>query len=605
MPGILGLVSRTVSSSLPARELQSVVGAMPLDPNWKRYDWATQAPLFATVCFGRSDDVESKLAQDSSYTLILDGEIYGVGGNQASYLLRQFTTSGLKGLSEVEGRFIAAVWDDQSQKLTLIADKFASRPLYYSTTDGRFAFGSSINALRSLATGAATTNLQGLIQFFTFGHLWNDDTFYEGIKAVFPAEVMTFDANTNSLTKDRYWSPGNLPWQPDSKKSLEALSQLLRNSVLSQSNEVEGLGVALSGGLDARTILGLVDLEKVHPACVSLGMEGSLDQKSARRLAELAGCAFHSLVLGDGFLEKFREHITRMVRLTDGHYLSQCIVMPTFPLYQSLGIRTLLRGHAGELLHMHKAYNFSVDSSFAEVKTSEQLEAWLSPRLQAYLTEGVQEPLFCGVSRREFEESGKLSLRNGLARTKYLERPLDRLSLLFLEQRTRRETAMSMTKFNSVVEPRLPFLNSNFVDAVFATEPSLRVGESIQTYMLHKYRPAFLGPANSNTGASVGASPLVQKLCYYRMRILAKLGVKGYQPYERTGLWLKRELRPFVEEILLDSQCLDRGLLNPDCIRGVVSRHMDSKANHTYLIMAFLIVELGLRNGMCRSSDLS
>ena len=117
------------------------------------------------------------------------------------------------------------------------------------------------------------------------------------------------------------------------------------------------------------TMLALVDSETVHPACVSLGMEGSLDQRSARRLAELAGCSFHPLILGEGFLENFRQHLERMVGLTDGHYLDQCIVMPTFPLYESLGIRVLLRGHAGELLHMHKAYNFSVDDAFRSTAT--------------------------------------------------------------------------------------------------------------------------------------------------------------------------------------------------------------------------------------------
>ena len=50
-----------------------------------------------------------------------------------------------------------------------------------------------------------------------------------------------------------------------------------------------------------------------------------------------------------------------MVRLTDGHYLSQCIVMPTLPVYRDLGVQVLLRGHAGELMHMTKAYNFSLD----------------------------------------------------------------------------------------------------------------------------------------------------------------------------------------------------------------------------------------------------
>ena len=50
--------------------------------------------------------------------------------------------------------------------------------------------------------------------------------------------------------------------------------------------------------------------------------------------------------------------------------------------------------------------------------------------------------------------------------------------------------------------------------------------------------------------------------------MFAKLGLRGYQPYERLGLWLRRELRPLVEGLLLSPECLDRGVLTPDAVRG-------------------------------------
>ena len=595
MPGIVGIVTTPAEANSQVAPARSISEVVPHDPKWASYHWQSLDKLCSMSCFGREYDTHSRIATQGDRTLLLDGELYRVGGNQAEFLLTKFVQEGASGLKQIEGRFIAAIWNSSEKRLTLITDKFASRPLYYRQLPNGFAFGSSINAIRSGVGISPPMNRDGLIQFFTFGHLWNDDTFYDGIKASYSASLIDYDALNHATSSIAYWMPGTLPNESSKAKSMENLSESLANSVSMQTEDSRGLGVALSGGLDARTVLGLVDLKQVHPDCVSLGMEGSLDQKSARRLAELAGCKFHAFVLGEGFLEKFRDHVTRMVELTDGHYLSQCIVMPTFPLYQSLGIRALLRGHAGELIHMHKAYNFSVDSTFKSVQTGAHLETWLAGRLQAYLTDGVEEPLLRGVSREEFAHSGQQSLRKALTRTEAHERPLDRLSRLFLEQRTRRETAMSMVKFNSVVEPRLPFLNGDFMDHVFAADPSLRIGEAIQTFMLRKYRPEFLKPANSNTGASVGASWLVQTVCYYRMRVFAKLGVKGYQPYERLGLWLKQDLRAFVEEVLLDGQCLDRGLFNPDCVRAVVSRHMDSKANHTFLILAFMIVELGLR----------
>jgi len=300
--------------------------------------------------------------------------------------------------------------------------------------------------------------------------------------------------------------------------------------------------------------------------------------------------------LGDGFLEGFEGWFDRMVELTDGHYLSQCIVMPTLPLYPELGVRVLLRGHAGELLHMQKASNFSVDDAFRQVEDAASLEAWLWSHLQSHLTDGVELPLLAAVSSSEFKDIGRQTLQQAMSATDRYERPLDQLSQIFLDQRLRRETAMSLVKFNSVVDVRVPFLDSRFVQAVFDAPPEARIGERAQAEVLRRHRPNFLRPTNSNTGARVGASPAWRTACHFRMRVLAKLGVSGYQPYERLGLWLRRELREVVERTLLDSKCLDRGLFNPDCVRSVVAAHNAVSANHTFLIMAMMIVE--------RASDL-
>jgi hypothetical protein len=79
------------------------------------------------------------------------------------------------------------------------------------------------------------------------------------------------------------------------------------------------------------------------------------------------------------------------------------------------------------------------------------------------------------------------------------------------------------------------------------------------------------------------------------MRLLGKLGVPGYQPYERLGLWLRRELAPVVRNLLLSELCLDRGVFEPQTVHNVVQRHLSGERNHTYLIMAMMVFEAGHR----------
>ena len=181
---------------------------------------------------------------------------------------------------------------------------------------------------------------------------------------------------------------------------------------------------------------------------------------------------------------------------------------------------------------------------------------------------------------------------------------MDRVWQLFLTERLHRETALSMHKFGCFAAIRLPYIDNDVVDALWAMPARTKLGDELQTDILRHRRPEFLSVVNSNTGAKLGASPLVNELSRWRLRIAAKLRVPGYQPYERLGLWLRQELRPLTEHVLYSDEFLARGLFRPDVVKRVVAQHMTRRQNHTFLIMSLLIFELGQRM-LARSGDAS
>jgi hypothetical protein len=264
-------------------------------------------------------------------------------------------------------------------------------------------------------------------------------------------------------------------------------------------------------------------------------------------------------------------------------------------LYQQLGIGILMRGHAGELMHLTKAYSYSLDADGLALRDEEALENWLWSRLQAHLQDGVDGQLF---ARRELQDAqlARQSLRAAIAETKDIDRPSERVAHLFLDQRVRRETMLSMIKFRSILEPRLPYLDRQLVERLLALPLSWRLDDELQSYILKKRQPKFCRVENTNTGTILGASLPRRKLAGLKTKILSKLGVPGYQPYERLGLWLRRELAPLVRRILLSEQCLDRRIFVPDTVKWVVERHLADRQNHTYLIMAMMIYEVGQRS---------
>lgn len=555
--------------------------------------------------------------EDGAVRAVFDGELYDADESRrtlaahghrfrtdsfAELLVHGYEQEGQRYLQGLRGKFMAAIWDSRRRRLILTNDRFGMRPLYYAHLANRVVFASEVKAVLADSAVGRSHNLAGVAQFFTYGQLLGEDTLVEGVRLLPAAGWLTYDVDDDRLAVERYW---RLPATPESGSEddrLERIDLAFEQAVRRCTSGTRRLGLSLSGGLDARTILG-VAVDDVPIQTVCIGIDGSMDHRSAAEMARQTNRRHHAFTLGEDFLSNFERHFRDMVRLTDGHYLSQCIVMPTLPVYRELGVECLLRGHAGELMHMTKAYNFSVDPEALRLHDEASLEAWLFKHLQSYLLEGTGGTLFAAGHRQSMEELARMSLAACLQESADFSHPVQRIAHLFLSQRSRRETAMSLVKFGSLVETRLPYLDNDVIDALFEAPPSLKLDERIQAYILRRRRPSFLGVTNVNTGTRMGAGRWSRLAGKVRQKVFAKLGVRGYQPYERLGLWLRSDLRPFVQELLLSDRCLGRGLFDSDTIRKVVKHHFDGH-NHTFLIMALMTYEMGQREFVDRDSAL-
>lgn len=601
MPGICGIATGNPGDLQLAERVGRMTARMAHYP-WHRSE-SGSVGTYAALGQVLLEPVDSACFQPRAVgRAVLDGELFGVPGllGPVEYLQTGFAQGGNQFLRALEGKFSAALWDQERSQLTLISDRFGMQPLYYSHAGGELAFGSEIKAVLSAGGIPKGENRLGIAQFFTYGHLLGEETMLEGVKLMPPGAVLRYDVGSNRVSIERYWRLGDESYAIDSNRAacIDRIDSAFRQAVERRLVGGGQLGIALSGGLDARTILAAIDTRQHPLVSVCLGVEGSLDQSSAREMARLKGCQHHAYVLDANFLAHFESHLRWMVHLTDGHYLDQCIVVPMLPLYREWGIDHLLRGHAGELVHMTKAYNFSLDEEALSARSETQLHSWLNRRLCAYMLQQVDGPLLVGLSRGELDRLAGESLAACFAESAAVEPLLHRVWHLFISQRLRRETAGSLAMFGSVVQTRIPFMDNEFVDAVLSSPPDLKLRDEVQYHLLKRTMPKFLKIPNANTGTSLGASEMWQRLATLKMKILGRLGVAGYQPYERLGLWLRRELADMVRRLLLDTRCLDRGVFVPDTMRTVVEQHLSNQRNHTFLLMAMMIYELGRREAV-------
>lgn len=532
-------------------------------------------------------------SQDARSALIKQGVRVPDDG-MASLLVRGLWLEGHRFFARIHGSFAIAAWDDERRRLLLVNDRFGQRPVYFVHAHGRLIFASEISSLLQDATIDRHICPHGLGQFLAFGQFLGDATLFESVRLLPPGSALEYDVRDDTVTVSQYvgTTTDSGPAMP-STDALEAVAERFVRSVeRSTADSGSGpFGLSLSGGLDARTVLAAIP-SHVALSTVSLGMPGSMDHDAAAVLSALVNRKHHQQMLDQAFLATFEQGLRQMIRLTDGHYLDQGIVMTTLPLYRELGITTLLRGHAGELCHMRKAYAFSLDAEGERIDSDAGLRSWLFSHLTDYMLGAVDGPLLAPRVGADVREVAAAALDRSLASVSSVQPPLQRVWHLFVRERLRRETVASLHMFRNFVEVRVPYLDADLVDLLLTLPPGMKLDSSLQSYILQKIRPEFLRVTNTNTGAPMNAGAWRTRFGGLRMKVFAKIGMPGYQPYERLGLWLATDLKPLVHSTILSERFFDRGLFDVDQVRRLVAQHEARERNHTYLIMAMVIFEL-------------
>ena len=474
MTCIIGIASAQPHPTL-GNELKGMLAAAHREPWYQQSTYLDDGGHYAVATLSHGHNALGETGQQvqgMNDSLTLFGDIYQAAGwpsgDAAETFLRQYTSEGNRCFAEIKGAFIAAMFDPSTGSLRVVNDRFGQRPLYYLVADGILRFSTSLAALFA-AVAQPAVSPGGLAQFFTFGQYLDCDTLFDGVKVLPAGSVLRFDTHSGTLRVESYLAGGvSRITKKSTDEWIDAIAESTASAVQSASRHTDGLGLALSGGLDARTILGLIDHSQVELTTICLGMPGSLDLRCAQQMADAVGCHHHSHLLDEAFLANFESHLDRMIDLTGGQYLSQCIVIPTLPVYREQGIRVLLRGHAGELMHMSKAYAYSLDDQAMAITTRDQVREWLFKHLQSYMLDGVEGDLFLNEYSSAMASAPKEAFDRSFDQIPELDDPRQAIWHSFVNDRLRRETTLSLGKFASICDVRVPLLDAELVDLLLA-----------------------------------------------------------------------------------------------------------------------------------------
>jgi asparagine synthase (glutamine-hydrolysing) len=178
-------------------------------------------------------------------------------------ILKAYHAWGTKSVGRFKGMFAFALWERDSGRFIVVRDRLGVKPLYYTDSQDRFRFASTLPAL--LAAGAIDRRIDdvALHHYFSFhAAVPAPRTIINGVRKLPPATILTVEPDGRRTT-ETYWTVDVGQQQPDDRRRstqdwIDEVATSLSTAVSRRSISDVPLGVMLSGGVDSSLLVALL-----------------------------------------------------------------------------------------------------------------------------------------------------------------------------------------------------------------------------------------------------------------------------------------------------------------------------------------------------------
>lgn len=220
---------------------------------------------------------------DGRYVMVYNGQVYNFielrkhletkkhpfkGHSDTEVLLALISEYGLEqALQKVSGMFALALWDNQTQTLSLARDRVGEKPLYYGLVNNHFVFGSELKAIKAFPEFNNPINRNSISLLMHYGYVPAPHSIYEKIYKLSPGMTLTISKeNMHSLPAPKaYWSAIDVaqaglanPLCLNEAQAIQHTDQLLHSIIKNQMIADVPLGAFLSGGIDSSLVAALM-----------------------------------------------------------------------------------------------------------------------------------------------------------------------------------------------------------------------------------------------------------------------------------------------------------------------------------------------------------
>jgi asparagine synthase (glutamine-hydrolysing) len=589
----------------------------------------------------------------SGLTLTFNGEIYNYRelraelvkaghrfrtATDSEVLLHLYERDGLEMLTRLNGIFAFAIHDARAAgrpagvprgSLFIARDQLGVKPLYYAQDAQGFLFASEIKALVRYQGLSREIDPEALHQ--TLAYLWTPAprTMLAAVRKLEPGAALL----VHSGRAQRHWRYYTVPYCGDTSGSAEPelareLAERLGTAVRRQLVADVPVGAFLSGGLDSSAIVAMmrravpdrpINCFTVAFRSAAGGEAGDSDNMGAdlpyaRRVAAHLGVALEEVVIEPEAIRRLPE----MVELLDEPQADPAPInaLMIAERARAMGIPVLLSGAGGDDLfggyRRHRALSL------------ERHWAWLPQGMRA----AVQKVASAAASGQARGQS-HATLRRATKALAYAGEEPDRrlVSYFWWSTEAVRRVLYSRDFAQRVqsVDTAAPLLES--LRQIPAEKDPLQRMLFLETrHFLADHNLNYTDRAGMAVGVEIRVPLLDTQMVEFATRVPAHMKQRGrvgkaifkramepylpreviYRPKMGFGAplrrWLRRELRPLVDDTLAAAALRRRGFFDPAAVQRLVEADRAGTIDGSYTIFALMCFELWCRRFVDRSS---
>ena len=617
MCGIAGFVSHEPTSPPDVRAVSAMLGAIrhrgpDAEGLWTAGPCALGHRRLSIIDL--SEEARQPLpSEDGAVAVVVNGEVYNFAslregliakghtfrsGSDSEVVVHLWEEHGPACVAMLDGMFALALWDARANTLLLARDRAGKKPLFYRRTARGLAFASEVHALvTAFPDEPAEVEWGAVEEYLSLGYVPAPRSAYRDTLKLPPGHYAVLTPG-QPPAPTRYWRKPAGPALTGSVDDLaDELLALLASAVRRRLVSDVPLGAFLSGGIDSSAVVALMATQSARPVkTFSIGFDESeySEVRYARAVAERYGTEHHEMVVTANMVDVVPE-----IARHHGEPFADSSAVATWYLARMTRqhVTVALSGDGG-------------DESFAGYK---RYRMALLGHLYDALPRAARGPYQAGltaVGKAVYPWMGRYASRMHLGEaSRYLvlveQLTADALDAMCTPRVRAGRGSATVERFTEVLSGSgAPSAIGRTADldwhTYMADDINVKVDIASMAHAL-EVRCPFL-----DTQVVEFASRLPGHLLHRaRGKVLLRRALRGLLPFSilhRTkrgfGLpldrWMRRDLKDFLRDLLLDKRARERGLFDPRRVESTLDG-LFAGSGDTYAVWALMMLELWFR----------